>query len=90
MRNFPDLYIRQPESLQYGQVQGCQLPLLLVRLVAGLDEIIHHQSAVLPLDDEVGIESYREVCVGNFGNILDINSNGDGNWLIWGKLELGK
>ena len=71
MRNFPDLNIWQPQSLQYGEIEGRQLPLLVGLVV----DIVHHQSPVPPLDNEVGIESYGEVGIGYFGNILDINSN---------------
>ena len=73
----PDLHVWQPERAEYRQIEGRQLLLLLPvsRLVVGCpDQVVHHQPAVLPLDDEVGVESDGEVCVGNFRNILDINS----------------
>ena len=92
--DWPDLHVWQPERAEYRQIEGRQLLLLLLllpvsRLVVGcLDQVVHHQPAVLPLDDEVGVESDGEVCVGNFGNILDINSYWHSNWLIWRQLEL--
>ena len=76
----PDLDVWQPETVEYSQVQGSQIAFLSS---VPLNDVLHLQSAVLPLHYEVGIESDGEVGVRDFRNIFDVNSYGDGNWLVW-------
>ena len=81
----PYFDVWQPESVEYSKVEGSQIVFLgFVRL----NDVVNLQPAVLPLHYEVGVESDGEVGVGDFGNIFDINSNGDSNWLVWRQLKL--
>ena len=80
MRDCPDLDVWKPESVQYSKVKGRQIVFLCF---VGLNDVVHLQPRVLPLHDEVSVESDGEVGVRDFRNIFDINSYGDGNWLVW-------
>ena len=42
----------------------------------------------MPLDDEIRIQSYRKILVGDFWNVLDVHSYGHCDWLNRRKLEL--
>ena len=76
----PYFDVWQPESVEYSKVEGSQIVFLgFVRL----NDVVNLQPAVLPLHYEVGIESDGEVGVRDFGNIFDVNSYGDSNWLVW-------
>ena len=44
----------------------------------------------MPLDNEIGIQSYRKVCVRNFWNVLDIHSYWHSDRLDGRQLELQK
>ena len=49
---------------------------------------LDYETRVVPLDNEVRVQSDCKVFVRNFGNILDIHSNWHSDWLDRGKLKL--
>ena len=84
-----NFHVWHPKIFEYGQVEGSEewIGISFCR-ERSVPAVSNNHTTVLPLHDEVSVQSDGEILVRHFRNILDVYTYRDISWCLWRKFKL--